>query len=360
MKIEIGESLIYTWLRHVKGCQIVQTNWRPSELWSLNNIRDLEAIMDAVNKRFPNYSIFGHKKNVSLIQFVGQAEIDVLGSCNVGNKIYTVDVAYHESGLNYGGGDENTVRIIKKCLRSAMCVYGYFNKKDAEIVFVAPKIHNADWPLICQNIDNLENELKLLGYNFVFKVICDQSNPSFQTEILDSVIEMIDNISDTNELFVRSVQLLNMFYNCTSNNVTTIPKIRVVTSPANKPQIRTVLHRTNSSTANAGHFKIYLSSVVKSDGTPFSPSSINNYCSSLNYSLFKVVLANHGLSEDIYDCTDITALKAVYDELKRQTTAIARKVKNERHGSCTSALREYTDYLREYAMATNDNNQVFD
>ena len=44
MKIEIGESLIYTWLRHVKGCQIVQTNWRPSEFWSLSNQSDLQNI----------------------------------------------------------------------------------------------------------------------------------------------------------------------------------------------------------------------------------------------------------------------------------------------------------------------------
>ena len=28
MKIEMGESLFYSWLRHVKDCQIVQTNWK--------------------------------------------------------------------------------------------------------------------------------------------------------------------------------------------------------------------------------------------------------------------------------------------------------------------------------------------
>ena len=28
MKIEIGESLIYSWLRHEKQCQLVQTNWK--------------------------------------------------------------------------------------------------------------------------------------------------------------------------------------------------------------------------------------------------------------------------------------------------------------------------------------------
>lgn len=30
MKIEVCEHLVASWLRHCKGCQIVQTNWRPS------------------------------------------------------------------------------------------------------------------------------------------------------------------------------------------------------------------------------------------------------------------------------------------------------------------------------------------
>ena len=33
MKLEMGESLFYSWLRHVKGCQIVQTNWKISSSW---------------------------------------------------------------------------------------------------------------------------------------------------------------------------------------------------------------------------------------------------------------------------------------------------------------------------------------
>ena len=33
MKIDIGESLVYSYLRHVKNCTIVQTNWKPSGNW---------------------------------------------------------------------------------------------------------------------------------------------------------------------------------------------------------------------------------------------------------------------------------------------------------------------------------------
>ena len=30
MKIEMGESLIYSWLRHEKHCQLTQKNWKAS------------------------------------------------------------------------------------------------------------------------------------------------------------------------------------------------------------------------------------------------------------------------------------------------------------------------------------------
>ena len=33
MKIEIGESLTYSYLKHIEGCRIVQTNWKTSGNW---------------------------------------------------------------------------------------------------------------------------------------------------------------------------------------------------------------------------------------------------------------------------------------------------------------------------------------
>lgn len=33
MKIEMGESLAISWLKHIKKCAIVQTNWKQSFEW---------------------------------------------------------------------------------------------------------------------------------------------------------------------------------------------------------------------------------------------------------------------------------------------------------------------------------------
>lgn len=38
MKIEMGESCVYSWLKHVKDCRIVQLNWKPSAEWDLNDV----------------------------------------------------------------------------------------------------------------------------------------------------------------------------------------------------------------------------------------------------------------------------------------------------------------------------------
>jgi len=74
MKIEMGESLFYSWLRHVKECQIVQTNWTTSPQWTLQHTDELSALMAASDKLFwekRGYHIY--KKTGSVKQLLQQA-----------------------------------------------------------------------------------------------------------------------------------------------------------------------------------------------------------------------------------------------------------------------------------------------
>jgi hypothetical protein len=52
MKIEMGESLFYSWLRHAKECQIVQTNWTTSGQWKLYHEDELNKIKSETEKFF--------------------------------------------------------------------------------------------------------------------------------------------------------------------------------------------------------------------------------------------------------------------------------------------------------------------
>jgi hypothetical protein len=79
MKIEIGESLILSWLRHVMGCPIAQTNWKPSPMWPIHReaglTSDFEKMREVAAQRL-GFEVF---KKSSFQQFIRQAEIDVLG-----------------------------------------------------------------------------------------------------------------------------------------------------------------------------------------------------------------------------------------------------------------------------------------
>ena len=50
MKIEIGESLALSYLKHVKNCVVYQTNWKASNRWSITNEEKLKVIFEAVRK----------------------------------------------------------------------------------------------------------------------------------------------------------------------------------------------------------------------------------------------------------------------------------------------------------------------
>ncbi len=219
MKIEMGESLFYSWLRHVKGCQLVQTNWKSSPNWAFESSNIIEEMLNELDSYFREKSgdrVF--KKNGSLSQIVQQGESDALGiHVNIENLLdgfsrnmyYAVDVAFHLGGLNYGSKKETVLKVVSKCIRTAFCLYGYFGTKEAEIVFASPKITAAVLKELLPMIDYINAYFKGKGFDFDFRIIC---NEEFKTLVVDPVLALGGNVADTSELFMRSYQLIRMFY----------------------------------------------------------------------------------------------------------------------------------------------------
>ena len=139
MKIEIGESLCYSYLRHVKRCWLVQVNWKVSEHWSTYTAdTELEKMFQIMKGKFDEDGIV-FKKTKNAKQFVKQGEIDVIGVEQQGD-IHALDVAFHESGLNYGGGSNN--RVLKKLLRTYLILHTYSPPETKfHIYFVSPKVN---------------------------------------------------------------------------------------------------------------------------------------------------------------------------------------------------------------------------
>jgi len=211
MKIEMAESLLASWLRHVKECQIVQMNWKAStKTWELKNQTILLTLMQSSKDLFADRYGYNVYKNNALAQLIQQAEIDVLGVKLDGTstQLYAIDVAFHESGLNYGDRQETIERIIKKCLRSAICLRGYFDSPTGEIIFASPKIHESMLPDIFECVEQMQTILEQVGLAYTIRVI---ANDEFSDHILQPVLSLMPSIADTSELFVRSLQLYNLF-----------------------------------------------------------------------------------------------------------------------------------------------------
>ena len=212
MKIEIGESLLYSWLRHAKGCQLVQMNWKTSSnSWEMKNeeiIRKLMMNSDELFSSKYNYQIY--KGTSSLSQLLMQAEIDVLGVNFEENSqyLYAIDVAFHEAGLNYGGKDETVMRVAKKIFRSAMCLYGYFDIKAGDVIFASPKINNSVIDAIMECVPDMQALLHKSGLNYNVRII---GNDDFDEKIMQPVIAATALVADTSELFMRSMKMYNMF-----------------------------------------------------------------------------------------------------------------------------------------------------
>ena len=286
MKIEIGESLALSYLKHVKKCVLYQNNWKISSKWAksdndmagdifykikhikeyikkkeLENKIEKNAI-EVFDKIFPNKEL---KKKIALCQklqqtvkdttnpilqqteidtikntlekaeidalnqilkknkiktidnilkqaeadainqILKQAEIDAIGIDKEG-KMYTMDIAFHEGGLNYRSNKEETARrIIEKLLSSYMMLLRYFPNRNYEIIFASPKVGEETEKSIIPKFDGLK---KLFSNEKVeFKYI---SNEAFSKEILKETIDNSKEDSDTNELFMRSYKLIQL------------------------------------------------------------------------------------------------------------------------------------------------------
>lgn len=211
MKIEIGESLVYSWLKHIKECQIVQTNWKCSPNWELQNYDEIKTVMKLTDEYFSsNYLLSIYYETKSIEQLIKQAEIDAVGISyiNLTINLFCVDIAFHENGLNYGSADITISRILKKTIRTAMCIVGYFGTKVGEIYFVSPKINYSVEERLIKIIPELEKLLKSVGWNFQIKLLC---NNSFGDKIISPVLNVANELTDTGELFIRSIQLNNLF-----------------------------------------------------------------------------------------------------------------------------------------------------
>ncbi len=201
MKIEILESLGYSFLRHVKQCWLVQVNWKASEHWSMEVTDvELEQKFASMKRRFdPEGSVFKRTSDAS--QFLRQGEIDVLGVDQDGG-VHAMEAAFHEGGLLYTGGVAN--RVLKKLLRTLMILTAYHSPETKfHIYFVSPKVNPSVQAPLKDTFTMLRTQYPEIEWNL-------EINQDFTEKVLTPTLEKAGTVADTSELFMRSAKLLDL------------------------------------------------------------------------------------------------------------------------------------------------------
>jgi hypothetical protein len=203
MKIDIGESLVYSYLRHVKNCFIVQTNWKPSGNWFPEAIHLEKASREF--DRIQRHPAFVEIFKTSFEPTIKQTEIDVLG-LDQEDTVYAINVVFHEFGINFGAKTDARNRVIKNLLRSYLAMRIYFPGKKHVIMFCAPKVSPNTEEIISDYFEILYRDFDTQQSKFVYI-----SNELFRDKVMMETLDCIQREFDTSELFLRSFKLLTIY-----------------------------------------------------------------------------------------------------------------------------------------------------
>lgn len=200
----MGESLLQSYLKYEKGCLVTQTNWKTSSQWQITDedYQNIKAVFDKIHNHNDFSDVF---KNSSLEQALKQAELDVVGINN--DKLYMVEVAFHENGLQYGDKSETKDRVCKKLLRAYIIGLAFFPNFTYEIIFASPKVNPATDQIIKEYFAILEKDFGD-EENVKFRYL---ANEDYKNEILIPTLTFSLSDSDTSELFIRSAKMLDIF-----------------------------------------------------------------------------------------------------------------------------------------------------
>lgn len=212
MTRDIGESVIFSWLKHIEKCQLVQMNWKPSPNWSIGKIEEIDEMMGEIKKINNNELQDVFKKNNSDM-FLATAECDAIGF-SINNKkqcVYSVDVAFHSAGTNYSGnnnGNQTVDKVLSKIIRQTFCVYYYFgNDIDGKIIFMSPIMRSAIYNKLQKKLNSVKDYFKNKNIAYEIQVIV---NNDFENTVLLPLMDINWKINNGDEYFLRSLKLLDV------------------------------------------------------------------------------------------------------------------------------------------------------
>lgn len=240
MKIEMSESLVASWLKHVKHCIIVNTNWKASPYWTpAITDHEISEICNAATQYFIGHGLLileageldGHLNEVgadvvdacSWQSMLLQTECDAVGVAHsqgeTGMHVYAVESAFHRNGVQYSkrksawtqlhlsGADVTAWNIALKMFKNALSMYRWYGKKDTSIVFVAPMSSVPVEQKIIEAVNVVKGFYHENQLDFDFELYFEHATPgaagSFSECVKSPVNLAASVVDDTSELYLR-------------------------------------------------------------------------------------------------------------------------------------------------------------
>jgi hypothetical protein len=204
------KTLIYLWLKHIKGYKIIETNWKASEeSWRLLNQNKLKQIIRRTNVYF--YKKYGYKvyeSKLSLEMSLQQWETSALG---ISLERYSVDIIavnndYYDSELNYDSMEEIMKYIIRKCFMSTLCILAYFQDGYNKTIFALPKMSPKNVNVVTRCFDEINN---ILVNNEISHSIELITNEDFEVRIAQPVLNKLLSKIVIDDSMLESGEILN-------------------------------------------------------------------------------------------------------------------------------------------------------
>lgn len=241
MQVEALESMAVSWLRHVKGCLLAQSNWKRSPLW---NIEHLDQITPYYNHFVDE--VFGKQ---TLQQVFNQTEVDAVGISS--DRIYMVECANHENGCDIPAVERFARKLLKDTLLASSFPDAFWSNRKLVLVYMATWVQNGARAQLTAQLTELAERLRfapptLFGdpagaivfgegaqpfahYTaggarpFEIQIL---EGPSLANEVLGPLLDNLDAIKDTSELFIRSMKLYKILEeNRTPAGATNAPRV---------------------------------------------------------------------------------------------------------------------------------------
>ena len=203
MKLDICESLVYSYLRHIKKCQVTQINWKPSGNWAID--KDLYNSASAEYERIQQHKLFYQIFKTDFDATLSQTELDVLG-IDANGTIYVANTAFNENGVHYGSKTDTRNRVVKNLLRAHLALSCYFPKNRHVLMFCSPKVLASTDEVIRFYFNVLDREFTSRQTKFIYL-----ANDAFRDKVLMETLDATQHEFDTSELFLRSFRLLTAY-----------------------------------------------------------------------------------------------------------------------------------------------------